>query len=110
MQAIKALVITMSVLLVAGLALLGYGMYSKARKLSAPAEPAPLAAAAPPAAGAAFGNVPVTLAPGARIEEMTAVGPRLALRIAEGESQRILVLDPATGMVAGAFLLSPAGR
>lgn len=109
MQAIKALVITMSVLLVAGLALLGYGMYSKARKLSAPAEPPPLAAAAP-AAGAAFGNVPVTLAPGARIEEMTAVGPRLALRIAEGESQRILVLDPATGMVAGAFLLSPAGR
>lgn len=106
MQAIKVLVIGMGVLIVAGLVLLGYGMYSKARKPGGPEVAAPAPAAPPPA----FGTVPVTLAPGARVEDMAAVGGRLAVRVSEGEASRILLLDPASGAVAGSFVLAPPAR
>lgn len=95
MQAIKVLVIGMGVLLVAGLGLLGYGMYAKARKLAPEA----------PAHAAPFGEVAVRLPAGTRVEQMEAVAGRLALRVSDGTATRILVLDPGTGQVAGVFVL-----
>jgi hypothetical protein len=108
MQGIKALVIALGVLIVAGLVLLGYGMYAKARKLGGSEEIAvqPVAPGAAPLR--AFGTVPVTLAPGGRVEDMAAVAGRLAVRVSEGETSRILLLDPASGAVAGSFVLAPA--
>ncbi len=105
MQAIKALVFAMAILLVAGIALLGYGLYSKSRKLTG--EPAPVAAAPP--AGVAFGELSVPLAPGAEVEDMETVAGRLAVRVREGEAVRIIVLDPLTGSVSGTFALRPQG-
>ena len=105
MQAIKALVIGMGVLIVAGLILLGYGMYSKSRNLG---DSDAVATAQPTAPLQAFGTVPVTLAPGARVEDMAALGGRLAVRVSEGEASRILVLDLTSGAVAGSFVLAPS--
>lgn len=108
MQAIKALVIGMGMLIVAGLVLLGYGMYSRAGKMGGSDAVVAVPQAGVTAAPAAFGTVPVTLAPGARVEDMAAVGGRLAVRVSEGATSRILLLDPASGVVAGSFVLAPA--
>lgn len=104
MQAIKALVIGMGVLLVVGIGLLGYGLYKTSVKSSVPpAVSVPLQVSA-----AGFGTVSVPVARGAQVMEMRDVGGRLAVLLDEGGARRIAVLDPATGGIVGSFLLSPA--
>lgn len=124
MRAIKAIVIFMGLLLVAGLGLLGYGLYSKAGKLSkAPADQtaaAPAAApvassgAAPEAASAdagrgAFGEQTVTLPPGSRVETMSSTASRVILHVAGPQGSRLVVVDPVTGGVTGTLILTPEG-
>lgn len=106
-KAIKALVAFMGVLLVAGLAVLGWGLSNTAGKAG---KPRPAAAAV--AAGADFGNVNVLVPAGSRIEQTLVVGDRLVLRLSGG-AERLLVIDPVAGAVAGSFVLTPeapAGR
>lgn len=101
MQVIKALVIGMGVLLVVGIGLLGYGLYRTSVKSSGPQ------AVSVPLSGAGFGTVSVPVAPGSQVMEMRDVGGRLVVLLEEGGTRRIVVLDPATGGVAGSFVLSP---
>lgn len=101
MKALKGLVIFMGLLLVAGFGLLAYGMYSKAGQLGKSG------GAARAADGAVFGQTEVPLPAGARVEQMVAAGERVVLRISGGGSERYLVLDPASGRVAGSFVLVP---
>lgn len=115
MQAIKALVIFMGVLLVAGFGLLGWGLYTKAQKISDAGEsqaaelPAPSIAATPIARSPSFGDVAIALPHGAVIGDMEVVGGRVVLRIGEqGGGTRLLVIDPANGIVAGSFQLMPS--
>lgn len=112
MKAIKAVVAAMGVLLLLGLGLLGYGLYSKARTVSAPPAPAPApAAASENSAGTSgvldFGTVRLDLPPGAALQQMAAAGSRIVLRIAvPGGEERLMVIDPAQGKVTGTFVLA----
>ncbi len=92
MRAIKALVIGMGLLLVGGLILLGYGVYSNVAKLSSPGD-----------------GVAAMLPEGARIVDMVATGDRVVLRLENaGAGQRLLVFDPVSGQLTGALDLVPA--
>lgn len=104
MRAIKGLVVFLGVLLLAGLGLLGYGLYSKA-----PVKGTPSAASVTPAAApvADFGQLAVPVPAGSRIEQMMVAGERVVLRLSGGGPERILVLDPGQGKVAGGFVLTP---
>lgn len=100
MKAIKALVAFMGVLLVAGLALLGYGLYHQAPKLSASS-----------AAVAAHGyfTSEVSVPPGGHLEQMAVAGDRVILRFSgnAGAAEQILVVDPQSGQIAGTITLVP---
>lgn len=99
MRAIKAIVTLMTLLLVVGLGLLGYGLYSKSKHLSADRAPEP-----PESAAAPIGASSVALPQGARIVDMVAAGERVVLRVEGGEGGehgRLLIVDPLRGAVVG---------
>lgn len=98
MKAIKALVAVMTLLLVAGLGVLGWGLSNQAGRMARPA-------AAVSTDG--FGAVSVPLPAGARVGQALAVGDRLVLRLSGAGAERFIVLDPASGAVAGSFDLAP---
>jgi hypothetical protein len=127
MQAIKALVIFMGILIVAGLGLLGYGMYTKAGRAvkPSPAPEAPISAIAPvapidghPAGNAApapavavspFGRLALAQPPGTRIVAAEAAGGLLILHLAEGgRPDRVAVVDLAARTVLGTVALEAA--
>lgn len=106
MRAIKALVIGMGILIVAGLILLGYGFYSNVAKLSQ--EDTVTADNASPTQATTFGTVTAPVADGARVVEMVAAGGRVVLRLAAPQApDRLLVFDPASGRVTGRLELVP---
>jgi len=105
MKALKGLVAFLGLLLVAGLALLGYGLYSKSHVKGSPA--AAMETSATETGTAVFGTVQVSLPAGTRVEQMLGVGDRVVLRLAGGGPDRLLVIDPGRGRVAGAFVLAP---
>ncbi|KIL96980.1 hypothetical protein CCC_01773 [Paramagnetospirillum magnetotacticum MS-1] len=104
MRAIKGLVLFLGVLLLAGLGVLGYGLYSKAPGKGTPSAALGRAAAAPVAE---FGQLAVPIPAGSRVEQMMVAGERVVLRMTGGGPERIVVLDPNSGKVAGGFVLTP---
>lgn len=116
MPILKGIVIAMGVLIVAGMALLAYGV---ATKVWAPATPvvgasAPSALPQPPAAG--FGTVPVMVPKGCIFGPVVADGDRVYLRLVPAGAaastpacERIIVLDMARGRVLGTIVPSEAG-
>ncbi|SEH33907.1 hypothetical protein [Magnetospirillum fulvum] len=119
MKALKALVIFLGVLIVAGVGLVIYGIASKVGPKPAPtastaaAVPTPPNAAAPLPA-APFGSVDIALPDGATIQQVFAAGDRVIVRVGggKGTADRLIVLDPARGEVAGSFrfVASPVGE
>jgi len=115
MKALKALVIFMGVLIVAGIGLVIYGVASKvgpkpAQTASTPAvppapPPATAPAAAAPAVATPFGAVDIPLPAGATVQQVFAAGDRIIVRIGTGKTtgDRLIVLDPARGQVSGSF-------
>ena len=89
MRAIMALVIGMGVLIVAGVATIGVTI---ARRLSTSS----VAAA-----------VTINEPPGTRIIAMSPAADRLALLLQGGGPDRIVLLDPRSGAVAGRIGLAP---
>ena len=87
MRGLKALVIVMGVLILAGTAVV---IATIARRVSQSGSPAgPVAAT-------------LRLPPGCRVAEMTPIGDRLALRLdGDGDCRQILLVDPGTGAVTG---------
>jgi len=117
MPILKGLVIAMGVLIVAGMALLAYGVATKVR---APATAAaagagePSALPKPPAAG--FGTLPVPVPKGCVFGPVVANGDRAYLRLAPAGAatpmpacERVIVLDVARGRVLGTIVPSEAG-
>lgn len=105
MGALKGLVIGLGVLIVAGLALLVYGVV---RKSADPGFRLFAASPAPAAPGRPWGDVVLPMKKGCHIAGMQADGGRLHVRIGpEGECGRIVVVDPATGQVLGSFTAPP---
>jgi hypothetical protein len=100
MRALKALVIVMGVLILAGMGLVSYGIVKRTAMPERPAQPA--AAARP------YGPVELALPSGARIARTRTSGERLIveLELASG-GERLLVLDLATGGLVGTIDLKP---
>jgi hypothetical protein len=118
MQTLKALVIVLGVVIVAGIAVVGVTIYHRATNLVNSPEPDSPKPAAKPAAkpagrtglgpgiGRVFGKVALELPAGSRIVEMTAEDDRLILRLRLVDGGRqILILDMATGKRLGTFEL-----
>ncbi len=102
MQALKTLVIGMGVLIVCAILLLGYGLYKRTVepewKLFGPQATPTNVDNAP----SAFGDVSLGLAPGCRIVDVNADGPRAFVTIgATDNCAEIIVIDIDTGKVLG---------
>lgn len=117
MKAIKTLVVFMGVLLVAGLALLGYGMYSKAGRVvkpsataQAPVTPGPVIASAPnSAAVAAFAPLALNQPAGSQIAATQWNGSLLAVTVTGGgPADRVVIVDLANAAVLGTVSLGAA--
>lgn len=119
MQALKALVIFLGVLIVIGMGVLAYGIMMKfdewrAREDDA-AAPTPVveaasSVAAPAAPEVWAGDVKVAVPAGARVAETVVADGRLILRLSlAGGGQRYLIFDLATGRRIGAIELQPDG-
>lgn len=99
-KAIKALVAFMGVLLIAGLGFLGYGITTQVGQGGAKK-------AVPRLSAEDFGAVAVPVPAGTRIEQSLVAGDRIVLRLSGGGPERLIVIDPADGKVAGSFVLTP---
>ncbi|MGP8025555.1 MAG: hypothetical protein ACLPJJ_02390 [Acidocella sp.] len=99
LRGLKALVGIMGVLIVIGTTVvIGTVIHRLYARFTAPPMPvAPLAAPMAPVAG----NVPVAaaLAPGEHIAGIAGAGPDVAVWVSGPKGDRVLLLDPASGMV-----------
>lgn len=97
MRSIQALVMVMGVMIVAGMALVGYQIVTAVGEPSSPVAPA------------SFGEVELALPPGARVVDMATTDGRLVLRVEAGDGrQQLYLLDPSTGALVGTIALTPA--
>ncbi len=107
MQALKALVIGMGVLILVAMAVLAVTVYKRA---TAPGDET-VTEAGPRAGGTSslsFGAVDLPIPEGAHVEAMEADDGRLMLKLRLNDgSTRIMVVDPASGALLGTFLLQP---
>lgn len=98
MKALKTLVIVMGVMLAAGMGLLVWGVASRIGGQGS----------APPAKSAAeFGDIPLPLSPGERIDSVGYAADRVIVRVTGTGRDRIIVLDPQKGRIAGSFVATP---
>jgi hypothetical protein len=102
MRALKALVVIMGVLLVAGSVTLAVLIMSRIGS-----HRSPVARTTSPAAGLPD-RVAVTLPPGAELRSVTVLGDRLALHVATPAGAEILVVDPASGAITETIELKQA--
>lgn len=108
MQALKGLVMGMAILIVAGMALLVYGMYQKAQdpdfSFFAKGAPAPTPPAAPP--GKNFGSIALPVPAGSTVRAVTPAEGRLIVQVSGPDrSEHVLVLDPTGGAVLGQWIV-----
>lgn len=104
MKAIKALVAFMTLLLVAGLGLLAYGLYSKGTDL---AKGNSRSAAASAGAQTVFGAQTVILPHDGTVSQWLPVGNVMVMVVATGNGPQLVVLDPAAGQELGRFVFQP---
>lgn len=99
MQALKALVIILGVLILVAAAVLAVTIYNRATEGLAEAGDAE----------PGFGNKELALPPGAALEDVTASGKHLVLRLRMADGNpRIVVIDLATGAPVGELDLQTA--
>jgi len=125
MQALKALVAMLTILIVIAVTVIAYGMYRKAddpdfKFFDLGGDSAPPAAAQPsplpvPASGGstvtpkAFGEVMLSLPTGCNISTVSGDGFRIFLKIgpAGPECERVIVMDATSGALLGTLKVSP---
>ncbi len=119
MKALKVLVIGMGLLIVFGLGLLGYGLYRNTHRLSPSAPPATQTVSVPTPRAAAGGGAGATesyfstelpVPAGSRFEQMATAGDRIVLRFTGADGDRLLVIDPRNGQIAGTVILLTTHR
>jgi hypothetical protein len=96
MQALKALVVVMGILLVVGLILIAFGFVSQLSER--------------PVVSDGFGEKALTLPAGCVIAAAEAAGERLVVRVdgpAERGCQQVVVLDLASGEILGRLRAAP---
>lgn len=105
MRLLKAAVIVMGLLIVAGLVVIWLKIYRNATEVgeavdSALAEPAATGAVAPPRLTA------LGLPEGSRVQSMTTAENRLILHVrVPGDTERIVIIDLRSGALVGEFAL-----
>ena len=107
MQALKALVIGMGILILVAMVVLAVTIYKRA---TAPGDERVIEAGQRTgvASGLAFGTVDLPVPEGAKVEEMNTVDGRLTLRLRLNDgSARIMVMDLTSGALLGTLLLQP---
>jgi hypothetical protein len=100
MKALKALVIGMALLIVVGIGLVGYGLMRGKQ----PAKPLVMVH------GSDSFDVHLAVPPGAKLEQMATAGDRIVLRFSGPEGDKLLLVDPLTGELAGTIALVPAAH
>ncbi|MFI5021488.1 MAG: hypothetical protein ACHQRJ_07530 [Alphaproteobacteria bacterium] len=112
MRALKALVIVMGILIVAGMAVVGTTLVKRAMNLETPRRVNAAAERAAPAPGSAverpYGPVEIALPPGARILRTSPAGRRLIVELElAGGGERVLVVELESGALLGTIDLKP---
>jgi len=112
MKGIKVLVAAMGLLIVAGMGFLAYGLTHNVGKHPASTPSAAVSALPVPSASPAGGYFAADLAlpAGAKLEQMFTTQDRIILRVWTPEGDKIMVLDPSNGHLAGTVSLSPAAK
>jgi len=114
MGLLKALVFGMASLILAGIAVIAWGLAHHWTGLLSPAaKPAPAAAApAAPAAPLSRGGIAIEVPPpaGMHFEQMATAGDMLVLRFAGPQGERVLVVDPRTGQVSATISIPSDGQ
>lgn len=111
MQAIKALVIGLGILIVAGIVLLAYAFYARMtdpefRLMKTERQQAAAARASQRAEG--FGQASLDLPEGCSIVELQPDGKWLYLRVGPpGPCERVVIVDPLSGRVQGSLVARP---
>jgi len=100
MNALKALVIGMAVLIVIGIGLVGYGLMRGK-------QPAQKQAIALVTTDSAPFDVTLTAPRGARLEQVSTTADRIVLRYTGPEGDKLLLVDAHTGHLAGTLTLAP---
>ncbi len=99
MQALKALVVLMGVLIVAGAGIIAVTIYNRLSGPTGPETPAPAAAAAKPKG---FDVTRLGLPRGAELRGMEAAGTRLLLHVhIPGRGARVYIVHLETGALLG---------
>lgn len=108
MQALKALVVFMAVLIVIGMVILAYGISLRFGKMAGDE-----AAPPPPRAGAIApwpGDLAIAVPAGAQVADTVVAEGRMIVRLALPDGgNRFIVVDLATGTTLGAVELTPQG-
>lgn len=111
MKSLKVFVVSMGVLIVVGLFFLGYGVYRNLMPAGKSASGAMSGQSLPAASsadeGAGYFAVDLPVPAGGRLEQMTVAGERIVLRFSSPEGDRLTLVDPKTGHVAGTVTLVP---
>lgn len=114
MQALKAIVIFMGVLIVIGMGIVAYGIMLKfdewqAKKEAEPV-PTPLAVTRPVIAEVWTEELKVAIPAGARVAETVVAEGQMIVRLSlADDSQRYLIFDLGTGKQIGTIELQPRG-
>jgi hypothetical protein len=111
MKSLKALVVIMGLLILAGLGLLVYGVVGQVSQIAGPGDDPGASLGAPPDASGGFDATTVTLPAGCRLAQAELDEGRLVLR-AEGpadrpDCQQVILLDPASGAELGRVRIAP---
>lgn len=110
MQLLKAVVIILGMLIVAGVAVIATTIYMRSQQLSAARDGAPRTQAPPRQPHQdAFGARRIAVPDGTIVQQVTAAGERLIVWLGGEPGQaRLVVLDLATGAELGTFVFEPA--
>ena len=111
MRALKALVIVMGILIIAGMALIGYTIVERATAPETGTRPEvaiPAQSSATSPIKGPYGPISIELPPGARIVRTTTADRRLIVEVElSGGGERVLVVDLANGALLGTIELRP---
>ena len=113
MRALKGIVIGMGILIVIGIAAVGYGIYKNATSLSKKTTPAPSLSPSSEILTAWKHDLMVTLPPGCVISNIKTGGNRIYVIISgtpqEGQTvcSRVIVVDSASGKQLGTIKVVP---
>lgn len=107
MKALKTLVIVLGVLILAGVAAVGVTLYNRATRPGGFAGDRPAAPATRTAEPPSVGSL--GLPAGSRIKGIAGAGSRVVVHVElPGGQEQLLLLDPATGRIAGRLGVSEA--